>query len=189
MAELPRSFTQTLRQVQGGEDQASEDLWAMVYDELRRLAHYRLGLSRPGKTLGTTMLVHEVFIRIGDSVADKIKDQQHFMALSAMAMRQIIVAYIREHSTLKREHDAVPYEDELAGEEMPHNDVLAIDDALIRLKAVDENLVQVVECRFFGGLTTEETAQALDIKPRRVIRQWAKARLFLAKAITETTLP
>ena len=183
MEKLPDSFSQALNKIHEGENKASEELWTLVYAELKRMARRKLGFGFSRRTLSSTTLVHEVYLRIGERLAGNIKDRQHFMALSARAMRQIITQHARSRAALKRSHESVPFDDELLGQGTKVNDFLVLDGVLEKLESADEKLVRVVECRFFGGLTNEETATALSITSRTVERHWTKARMFLSKAL------
>jgi RNA polymerase sigma factor (TIGR02999 family) len=153
-----------------------------VYDELRRLAHLKLRREAPGHTLNTTALVHEAYLRLGAEGGAQWIDDAHFFALAATAMRRILVDHARRRGAEKRGGGArrVPIESvEGLGVEERAELLVALDDALERLAALDVRQARVVECRFFGGLTEDETARALGIGLRTVKRDWAKARSWL----------
>jgi RNA polymerase sigma factor (TIGR02999 family) len=155
-----------------------------AYDELRRIARRQLRRLRPGQTLTTTSLVHEAFVKLVRNPVDTV-DRSHFFALAARAMRQILVDYARRRRSLKHGGDQRPLtleEGSIPIESMAE-EMLAIDRALIRLESLDERLVRVVECRFFGGMTEDETAEALGITARTVRRDWQKARAFLYREL------
>jgi RNA polymerase sigma-70 factor (ECF subfamily) len=164
----------------------------LVYDELRRLAHAQLRREPDGHTLNTTALVHEAYLRLGKEVRGQVRDRGHFFALAATAMRRILVDYARRHHAQKRGGAArrVPLEDleQLASEDRAAM-LLALDDALERLATLDTRQARIVECRFFGGLTEEETAQALGIGLRTAKRDWAKARSWLFQEIYPEAMP
>jgi len=165
----------------GGDRQALDRLMPLVYDELRRIAHRELRRSRPDQTLRTTEVVHEAYLRLVDQT--RVADGEHvrFLAIAAVAMRRIIIEYARRGSAQKRGGGQRPLsldDAAIAGEER-NEMLLALDEALTRLAALSDRLARVVECRYFGGLTEEETAAALDITARTVRRDWVKAKSWL----------
>ena len=175
---------------------AWDKLVPLVYDELRAMAHRQLSRERDEHTLSTTALVHEAYLRLVDQRRVDWHDRAHFFAIAATAMRRILIDYARRQHRAKRESkERVPIgrlvescdngdRAELAVEDRA--DVLiALDDALMRLAVLDERLVRVVECRFFGGLTEEETALTLGVTPRTVRRDWIKARAWLHSMLEE----
>jgi RNA polymerase sigma factor (TIGR02999 family) len=173
-------ITDLLLQLRGGSPEAMERLFALVYEELRRVAHRQLQRERPGHTLGTTGLVHEAYLKLVDQTRVEWQDRAHFFRVAAWAMRRILVDYARRYRAVRRggglEH--VSLEEGAAIAERAET-LLALDEALERLATLSERLSQVVECRYFGGLTEEETAQALGVTTRTVQRDWAKARGWL----------
>ena len=158
--------------------------FASAYEELRRLAHRQLRRLRPGQTLTTTALVHEAFVKLVPRSRAAV-DRTHFFALAARAMRQILVDYARARGSLKRGGDQRPttLEEAALTVEMLSEEMLGIDRALSRLESVDERLARVVECRFFGGMTEDEVADALGVTARTVRRDWRKARAFLFREL------
>lgn len=164
-----------------GDREAFERLVPLVYQDLRRIAHRQLARHRPGSTLDTTALVHETYLKLVDQTRGSAVDRSHFFALSARAMRQIIVDYARRRHAAKRGGGKVPVT--LDRVQVPVEEqaelVLAIDGALERLTALNERLTRVFECRFFVGLTEEETADALDLSLRTVQRDWMKSKAWL----------
>jgi RNA polymerase sigma factor (TIGR02999 family) len=148
---------------------------------LRLIAHRQLQAERPGHTLGTTGLVHETYLRLVDQTRVEWRDRGHFFALAARAMRRILVDYARRYRTLRRGGGLrrVAFEEDDAAIAERGETLLALDEALERLAAVDGRLSRVVECRYFGGLTDEETAEALGVTARTVQRDWVKARRWL----------
>jgi len=156
------------------------DDFAAAYDELKRIARRQLRRLRPGQTLSTTALVHEAFVKLARSPAST-HDRAHFLALAARAMRQILVDYARQRGSLKRGGDLRPasLDPDSISVEAVADELVGIDRALTQLEAVDDRLAQVVEWRFFGGMTEEEVALALGVTERTVRRDWQKARAFL----------
>ena len=169
-----------------GDRDALDRAFPLVYDELRCLARRQLRREADGHTLSTTALVHEAYLRLVDQTRVQWRDRAHFLAIAATAMRRILVDYARRHHAAKRGAAArrVPLEsvEELAVDERAEL-LVALDDALERLAALDGRQARVVECRFFGGLTEEETAEALGIGLRTAKRDWAKARSWLYQEI------
>ncbi len=156
----------------------------VAYDELRRVARRQLRHLRPGQTLTTTSLVHETFLKLVRHPVD-LEDQTHFFALAARAMRQILVDYARQRCSQKRNRGFRPTT--LDGKSIPvgalAEEMIGIDCALVRLEAVDQRLAQIVEWRFFGGMTEDEIARSLGVTPRTVRRDWQKARAFLYREL------
>jgi RNA polymerase sigma factor (TIGR02999 family) len=171
-----------------GDAQARDRLFSLVYGELRARARQQLARLRPGETLDTTALVHEAYLKVEPRSALPYADRSHFFAIASRAMRHILVDYARRGSAQKRGAGPmlVQLEDDEASVAAPtHADeLLALDTALERLAALDERLAQVVELRFFGGLSVEETAEVLQSSPRTVKRDWRKARMFLFDAVS-----
>lgn len=157
----------------------------MLYDELRALAHRHLGNRGGRRHLDTTELVHETFIKLA-AAKGVANDRGHFFSLAAQAMRQILVDLGRRAGAAKRGHGQAleTLEDNVLAEAGEPERWLAVDQALGQLKDVHPRLVRVVECRFFAGLTEEETALALEVTPRTVQRDWKRARLWLRKLLT-----
>jgi RNA polymerase sigma factor (TIGR02999 family) len=160
-------------------------LFPLVYDELRRIAHRQLQGERPGHTLGTTGLVHETYLKLVDQTRVQWRDRAHFFRVASWAMRRILVDYARQFRSLRRggRLERIPLDEEALADEAAiaerGDTIVALDEALERLAAVSLRLSQVVECRYFGGLTDEETAEALGVNPRTVQRDWVKARSWL----------
>jgi len=173
--------TELLLDSTGGDRQAIDRLLPLVYDELRRIAHRELRRGRPDQTLRTTEVVHEAYLRLVDHTRVAGAEHVRFLAVAAIAMRRIVIEYARRGSAQKRGGGQRPLsldEAALAGEERGEM-LLALDEALTRLAALDDRLARVVECRYFGGLTEEETAAALGVTARTVRRDWTKARSWL----------
>jgi RNA polymerase sigma factor (TIGR02999 family) len=158
-----------------------DELLPLVYDELRRIAHRQLRAERPDHTLSTTALVHEAYVKLVDQTRARWTDRAHFFAVASRAMRRILVDYARQGQAAKRGGGVRPVtlDDAASMTEDRADTLVAIDEALTRLAGLDERLSRVVECRFFGGLTEEETAMALRVTARTVRRDWVKAKGWL----------
>jgi RNA polymerase sigma factor (TIGR02999 family) len=158
----------------------------LVYDELRAIAHGQLRRERPDHTLGTTALVHEAYLKLIDQRQADWQDRTHFFSIAARAMRRILIDYARRHVAAKRgggmRKVALEEAFQLAAGERA-DELLAIDDALERLAALDARQAKVVEYRFFGGMTEDETAQVLGITSRTVRRDWIKAKGWLQREL------
>ncbi len=179
-------LTQLLHAWQHGDERAADELMPLVYTELRRIAANRLRAERAGHTLQPTVLVHEAWMRLADQRADW-QNRGHFFAIAAQAMRRILVDHARRRSTAKRGSTPVnvPVDDvaHLLPSPMPDDRLIALDAALDELARLDARQAKVVELRFFGGLSVEDTATLLDISPTTVKREWATARAWLFDAV------
>jgi RNA polymerase sigma factor (TIGR02999 family) len=175
-----QSVTDLLLQVRQGAPEAVDRLFSLVYAQLRRIAHRQLQGERPGHTLGTTGLVHEAYLKLVDQSRVDWQDRGHFFAMAARAMRQVLVDYARRYRTQRRggRLKRVELTDEPAIEQQAEL-VLDVHEALGRLAGVSERLSRVVECRYFAGLSDEETAAALGVTARTVERDWVKAKGWL----------
>jgi RNA polymerase sigma factor (TIGR02999 family) len=175
------SATDLLLRAGAGQPGALDSIFPLVYDELRRLAHRQLTRESTGRTLTTTELVHEAYLRLIDQTRVEWTGRAHFLGIAAIAMRRILVDRARGRQRIKRGGDrkAVSLDQiDLSADERADL-VVALDEALNRLRELDERQARVVECRFFGGMTEDETAEALGIGVRTVKRDWAKARSWL----------
>jgi RNA polymerase sigma factor (TIGR02999 family) len=170
-----------VEQIASGNQQAVADLMPLVYDELRRVAARYIGRERPGQTLQATALVNEAFVRLVNEKARGFQNRSHFVAIAALSMRQILVERARRRAAAKR--GGAPRQVTLDDAMLPDGgtpiDVLALDEALTRLAGMDLTQAKIVELRYFGGLTIEETAEALHSSPATVKREWAMARAWL----------
>jgi RNA polymerase sigma factor (TIGR02999 family) len=186
-----REITQILQAWRRGEQEAFKQLMSLAYEELRRIAHRQLRCGKPPLTLDTTGLVHEAYMKLVGGPAMNCRDRAHFFAISARAMRQIIVDYARKRSALKRGRYSphVPLDRARLPADRQAALILALDEALGALAAIEERLVRVVECRFFAGYTDEETARALAISPRTVQRDWKRARAWLKEEMGSPRRP
>lgn len=175
------SATQLLARMRAGDTAAPEALFAAVYEELRRLARQVRG-GRAGDTLRTTALVHEAYVKLTSGNAPDYEGRLHFFRTAARAMRQILTDAARRRLADKRGGGlpTVTFDEGVHAAPVDAERLLALDEAIDRLEALDPRAAQVVECRFFAGLSVEETAVALDISPRTVKRDWRAARAFLA---------
>ncbi len=179
--------TRLLRDWGGGNEQALEQLVPLIYDELRRMAHNSLYRERPGHTLQTTALVHEAYLKLIDQRDARWQNRAHFFAIAAQAMRRILVDSARRHTALKRGGVAENLSlDEAAGISLePDPILLPLDEALNRLAEIDPQQSRIVELRFFGGLTIEETAEVMKLSTDMIKRDWAMARAWLRQALAE----
>ena len=176
-----RDVTALLLQWRDGKTEALDRLLPVVYAELRRVARARLRTERPGQGLQTTELVHEVYLRLVDLDRMTLKNRSHFFALASRLMRQVLVDDARRRHADKRGGDVTMVSLGDASPVAPAVtvDILALDEALGALEALDARLCRVVELKFFGGLTIEETATALEVSPATVERDWAAAKAWL----------
>jgi RNA polymerase sigma factor (TIGR02999 family) len=182
----PSDVTALLRAVEAGDQGARDRLFALLYDELRRLARHHVRHAPARSTLDTTGLVHETYLRLSADASWSARHRSHFFAMAARAMRNILVDQARRRSRQKRGGPEAPLaldEAEVAAPQ-PGAQLLALDAALARLAADDPELARVVEWRFFGGFSVEEIAAALEVSDRTVKRQWRAARAFLHRQLT-----
>ena len=179
------NVTELLIAYRDGDREAFDRIVPLLYDDLRKIARAQLRRGRPGATLGTTVLVHEVYMKMADQQRLDARDRGHFLAISAHAMRQVIADYARRRTAAKRggHSDPVPLDQapELADREARW--LLDVDRALERLAQHNERMARVVECRFFAGYSEEETATALDTSLRTVQRDWMRARAWLKEEL------
>jgi RNA polymerase sigma factor (TIGR02999 family) len=177
--------TDILDALRNGAPESLDQVVTLAYHELRAIAHYRLVAVGPSGTLSTTALVNEAYLKLVDQSRAQWSDRTHFLALASLAMRHVLVDRARERHALKRggERQRITLEDADLSIDAEPDAVLQLDEALKRLAEFDARLARVVECRFFGGLTDQETAQALGITARTVQRDWVKARVLLRRAL------
>jgi len=177
-------ITQLLRAWRAGDDGALDQLAPLVYRELHYLAHARMRQEQPGHTLQTTALVHEAYLRLLDARRVDWQDRAHFFALCARAMRQILVDAARARLAQKRGGaHAVAFDERLAVSPARDPELLALDEALSQLSAADPRQGQVIELRYFGGLSVDETAAVLGVSAQTVMRDWKLAKLWLVRAL------
>ena len=180
-------ITTLLDEHNGGNPGALDELLPLVYDEMRRLAHHRIRRERSNHTLNTTDLVHEAYLKLVRFNRIDWQDRNHFFAIASSMMRNVLVDHAVKRKAQKRggDQEDLPLRDSDAASEVNLDNVLAVHQALERLSEVDERKVRVVECRFFGGLTIEETADALGISSSTVGRDWQVARAWLHRELAE----
>ena len=179
--------TQLLLAWSAGDQEALHRLTPIVYQELHRLAAVYMSRERNDHTLQPTALVNEVFLRLVDLHGVGWRDRAHFLAVAARTMRRILVDFARARGYQKRSGggERVVLNESLAMAEEPGADLVALDDALNRLAAIDQRKSQIVELRYFGGLRVEETAEALQISPETVMRDWRAAKAWLHLQLNE----
>jgi RNA polymerase sigma factor (TIGR02999 family) len=186
-ADARSGVTRLLIQLREGDQAAWDRLLPLVYEELRRIAHNQLRSQDKGHTLNTTALVHETYLKLVDQNSVTVRDRAHFFCLSARAMRHVLIDHARKRSTAKRGGGwrQLPLDDAEIPVEETADILLALDEALTRLSGLNDRMSRVVECRFFGGMTEQETAEALGVTDRTVRREWTKARLWLYSELQE----
>ena len=161
-------------------------LFPLVYRELKAVAHRQLGRA-PGHSLDTTGLVHEVYFKLAEMDRSAVNDRSHFLAISARAMRQVLVAAARKRHRIRRGSGIRPvtFDDSNAVEPVELEQVLLVNEALDKLQRLDPRLGHLVECRFFAGLTEDETAEALQVSVSTVQRDWRRAKAWLRRYIKD----
>ena len=182
-------ITALIRAWGGGDQTALERLTPLVYDELRRIARRYMRKQGGGHSLQTTALVHEAYLHLIDARNANWQDRAHFFAVSAQIMRRILVDLARARATQKRgggtrniDHSTAVNLDDIAAPDCGRSaELLALDEALIRLEELDARKASVIELRFFGGLTVEEAAAVLKVSPQTIMRDWRLARVWLAR--------
>jgi RNA polymerase sigma factor (TIGR02999 family) len=181
----PGEVTRLLKAWGAGDKQALDRLTPLVYRELHRLAHGYMARERSGHTLQTSALVNEVYLRLVDSRQVSWQNRAHFLAVCAQVMRRILVDWARSHQAKKRGGGLPLLElgDAVASEEGPGRDLVALDHALEALARMDTRKSQVVELRFFGGLSVGDTAEVLKVSPETVMRDWKMAKAWLGQEL------
>jgi RNA polymerase sigma factor (TIGR02999 family) len=185
MSKPPADVTGLLRAWAEGHDGALDQLVPLVYAELRAIAHRERRRERPDGTIGTTALVNEAYLRLVDQKSARLESRKHFLNLAAQVMRRILVDEARRRHAAKRGGGGprLSVDDVILSDAPPDERLLALDDALTRLEAIDPRLKQVVELRYFGGLTIEETADVLETSRSSAWRDWLTARAWLYDTI------
>jgi RNA polymerase sigma factor (TIGR02999 family) len=191
LQDKPTPVTELLQRWSQGDAAARENLIPLVYEELRRIARYILAGKQSTETLQSTALVHEAYLRLVGRTSVNWDNRIHFFAVAAQLMRRVLIDHVRKTGAKKRGGECVTLvlDDALA---LPENqrevDLLALDEALNALAKLDDRQCRLVELRYFGGLSIEETATALGISPATVKREWATARLWLRQQIRRKAL-
>lgn len=187
MTPSTHEVTQLLRAWSNGDKDALERLTPLVYDELYRTAHRHMARERFGHTLQTTALVNEVYLRLFDAREIAWQDRAHFFAVAARLMRRVLIDFARSRPSSRRggEWPHVAFDEALMPSGEPRADFLALDEALNALKAIDDRKSQVVELRFFGGLSVEETAEVLNVSQETVKRDWRLAKVWLLREMSQ----
>jgi len=185
MIPSPHEVTQLLVAWGKGDDSARDQLMPLVYDELHRLAHQYMNRERPGHTLQTSALVNEAFLRLVDQRDVHWQNRAHFLGIAAQMMRRILVDYARNRHYAKRGGNAhqVSLDEAVIVSNERSADVVALDEALKSLAVFDLRKSQIVELRFFGGLSIDETAEVLAVSPGTIMRDWTLAKAWLRRAI------
>lgn len=181
------AVTQLLMDWSDGDQAALNKLMPLVYRELRRLAHQHLNKENPGRTLQTTDLVHEAYLRLVDQKRTRWQNRTHFFGVAAQLMRRILVDRARRRRRIKRGGGMtmVSLEETAVVVRQPKIDVIAFDEALVRLAEMDQRKARIVELRYFGGLSVEETAQFLKVSALTVMRDWKTAKAWLHRELSD----
>lgn len=189
MTDSPINVTALLKRLSNGDQEALAELMPLVYGELHRLASSYLHRERPNHTLQTTALVHEAYLRLVDQKDAQWKGRGHFLAVAAQAMRRILVDYARRHRAIKRGGSLprVSLEEGVAFSGKQSANLLLLDGLLTRLASIDPQEVRIIELRFFGGLSVEETAEVMGISPTTVKREWSIAKKWLAREMCKVS--
>jgi RNA polymerase sigma-70 factor (ECF subfamily) len=184
-------ITGILQDVKHGDRSAWERLLPVVYDELRNLAGQYLRRERRGHTLQPTALVHEAFLKLVDQSRVDWQGRAHFFAIAAQAMRRILVDHARQHQAAKRggDRERIVFDENLMGGPPQADNILALEDALVKLAELDAQQARIVELRFFGGLNVAEVAEAMQMSKRSVEREWTMVRSWLRRELSDNTSP
>ena len=179
--------TRIINAIEQGDRQAADELLPLVYNELRRLATYKLSREQPGQTLQATALVHEAYLRLVGQDNQNWTSRNHFFSAAAEAMRRILVENARSKRRIKRGGDRqrVDLEDANLSIAEPPEDIVAIDEALSKLEKTDKIKSKLIELRFFAGLTLEQAAAILDISPTTAKRYWTYTRAWLYREVSK----
>jgi len=181
-----RDITRLLEEWSGGREEAFDELFELVYEDLSRIARNRLRGERDGHTLSTQALVHESYMRLLGKPGSGWHNRSHFYAVASRAMRRILIDHARKKRAERRggDHAHITLGDEVRAPDRDLDELLAIDEGLRELELLDPRMAQIVECRFFGGMTLAETAEALGTSLRTVERGWTRARGHLYRRLT-----
>jgi len=184
MTSSPDSITKLLIEWRDGDETALNRLIPLVYDELHRMAHRHMRRERQEHTLQTTALINEAYLRLVDHKGMRWQNRAHFYGVAAQAMRRVLVDEARNHNTNKRKHDQVNLEEATLVPPKQAPDLVALDEALNDLAALDPRKTEVVVMKYFGGMKDKEIAEALGISTATVTREWSSAKLWLLKAMS-----
>jgi RNA polymerase sigma factor (TIGR02999 family) len=188
LSELPPNIvTQLLASWHAGDDDGLRSVIPLMYDELRRRAHRYLRQERPGHTLQSTALVHEAYLRLEKQGVVRFQNRQHFLAIFAQLMRQVLIEYARAQHATKRDGGIRLSLNDAIGAKLRDVDAVALDDALTELEKLNPEQCRIVVLRFMAGLTIEETAEAMGISPATVKRHWETARLWLHRELNQNS--
>jgi len=189
MAAIPQEITQLLTRWSGGDKAALDELIPLVYPELRRLARMYMGRENSAHTLQTSALINEAYLRLVNQQDVEWQNRAHFFAVAAQVMRHILVDHARKYRYSKRGGGAehVPLDELAVVCDERAAELIALDDALNRLAIMDPRKSQIIELRFFGGLTVEETAEAMKLAPITIMREWRAAKAWLGRETLGTT--
>jgi RNA polymerase sigma factor (TIGR02999 family) len=193
MPQSPESVTELLQVLRDGDQTAFNALLPLVYDELHRLAGQQRNRWDGDETLDTTALVHEAYFRLADQSAPNWQSKAHFLSVAATAMRQILIDYSKRKRAAKRGgkaphlslHDLEPALLQTTAAGVRDDIMVALDESLGRLEQVNRRQMRIVECRFFGGMSVEDTAEALGVSPATVKRGWKMAQAWLYRDLTD----
>ena len=178
-------FNRALDGWQAGDPKARDAVFALAYDELRAIARRQLARLRPGQTLAPTVLVHEAYVKFAERSAPRIVDREHFFGIAARAMRHLVIDHLRRRQAAKRDAGVTsPLASDIPAPTSTSTvDLLAVDEVLTELEALDPRQARIVELRFFAGMELSEIAAALDLSERTVKRDWQSARAFLGASL------
>jgi RNA polymerase sigma factor (TIGR02999 family) len=186
MSETDKPITQMLFEIKNGEQESLKELLPLVYDELRRLANSHLRHERENHTLQPTALVHEAYLRLVGQKPIDWQNRAHFFGVSARLMRQILIEHARSKNRQKRGGEfktQIEMDEAVSFSNEKQLDVIAVDEALSQLEKLDKRQAEVVEMKFFGGLSIEEIAEVLNVSPATIKREWSSAKLLLCKML------
>lgn len=183
-------ITRLVRRWSEGDSDAFDRLIELVYDDLRRIAHHHIELGASGGTVNTTALVHEAYLKLARVEGGAWDNRAQFFAFCSKAMRRILIDYARRRSAAKRggSRTRVPLTEDAAVIDAEVTRMLSVEEALQELEQRDERMGRIVECRFFGGMSVPDTAEALGTSTRTVEREWARARAYLSHALQDSGL-
>jgi RNA polymerase sigma factor (TIGR02999 family) len=183
---IPTQITGILEAINGGDRKGVQQLFPLVYEQLRKIAHARMARS-PGQTLQTTALVHELYLRLLHQEQPRWENRRHFFSIAAEAMRRILIENARRRASLKRggNRQQIPFHEDMSAVNSDPDLILSFDQALTRLRIQDPVMEEVVKLRCFAGLTIKETALALGVSTRNVDRQWSAAKAWLYEQVAK----